>query len=99
MPKIVMAHNVVILKLGTDQVKFITAGAQARETDFISNDMKEQVIAKTPLAGAGETVEVMFKVPNVAGVSPRLSALPPVITSRNEGEFRGQIGQSLVVSR
>ena len=86
MPKIAMAHNVVMLKLGTDQVKFITAGAQARETDFISNDMKEQVIAKTPLAGAGETVEVTFKVPGVAGEYPFGLHLPRSFSGRNEGE-------------
>jgi azurin len=87
MPKIVMAHNVVILKLGTDQVKFITAGAQARETDFISNDMKEQVIAKTPLAGAGETVEVTFKVPNVAGEYPFICTFPGHYQAGMRGSF------------
>jgi azurin len=67
MPKIAMAHNFVLLKLKTSAVKFITAGAQARATDFIPDEMKDQVIAKTALAGAGETVEVTFKVPGVAG--------------------------------
>lgn len=76
MPKIAMAHNFVLLKLGTSQVKFITAGAQSRETDFIPNDMKDQVIAKTALAGAGETVDVTFKVPGVAGNYPFVCTFP-----------------------
>jgi azurin len=76
MPKLVMAHNVVVLKLKTDQLKFITAGVQARETDFIANEMKDQVLAKTPLAGAGETVDVTFKVPAVAGQYPFVCTFP-----------------------
>ena len=76
MPKIAMAHNWVLLKLGTSQVKFIAAGATSRETDFIPPDMKDQVIAKTALAGAGETVDVTFKVPGVAGRYPYVCTFP-----------------------
>ena len=76
MPKIAMAHNFVLLKLGTSQVKFITAGAQSRPTDFIPPEMKAQVIAVTPLAGAGETVDVTFKVPGVAGKYPFVCTFP-----------------------
>ena len=76
MPKIAMAHNWVLLKLNTSQVKFITAGAQARQTDFIPDEMKDQVIAKTALAGAGETVEVSFKAPAAAGKYPYVCTFP-----------------------
>ncbi len=76
MPKIAMAHNVVVLKLGTNQPKFIADGAQSRETDFIPPAMKDQVIAKTALAGAGETVEVTFKVPGAAGSYPFVCTFP-----------------------
>jgi azurin len=76
MPKIAMAHNFVLLKLGTSQVKFVQAGATARATDFIAPEVKDQVIAATALAGNGETVEVTFKVPNVAGSYPYLCTFP-----------------------
>jgi azurin len=76
MPKIAMAHNFVLLKLAASPVKFITAGAQARATDFIAPETKDQVIAATPLAGAGETVEVTFKVPGVAGSYPFVCTFP-----------------------
>lgn len=89
MPKIAMAHNWVLLKLGASQIKFITAGAQSRETDFIPPDMKSQVIAATALAGAGETVEVTFKVPNVAGSYPYLCTFP--------GHFQAGMKGMLVV--
>jgi azurin len=67
MPKMVMAHNVVVLKLGTDAAKFAAAGVQAPKTDYIAPAMKAQVIAATPMAGPGETVETTFKVPTVPG--------------------------------
>lgn len=76
MPKIAMAHNWVLLKLGTDQVEFNKAGFNARETDFIPPDMKSAVIANTGLAGPGETVEVTFKVPATAGNYAFLCSFP-----------------------
>jgi azurin len=76
MPKIAMAHNFVLLDKAASPVKFVGAAAQARATDFIPADMKDQVIAATGLAGAGETVEVTFKVPNVAGDYTYLCSFP-----------------------
>jgi azurin len=76
MPKIAMAHNFVLLAKAASQVKFVAAAAQARATDFIPAEMKDQVLAFTALAGAGETVEVTFKVPNVAGDYPYLCTFP-----------------------
>jgi azurin len=76
LPKIAMAHNVVVLKLGSKQIDFVNAAATARATDFIPPDMKDQVIAATALAGPGETVEVTFKVPDVAGDYPFVCTFP-----------------------
>ena len=89
MPKIAMAHNVVVLKLGTSPVKFITAGVQARETDYIAPETKAQVLAATPLAGAGETVEVTFKAPAAAGKYPFVCTFP--------GHFQAGMVGALVV--
>ena len=76
MPKIAMAHNVVILKKTADPAAFATAAASARATDFIPAANKADVIANTPLAGNGETVEVVFKVPAEAGSYPFLCTFP-----------------------
>jgi azurin len=76
MPKIAMAHNFVLLQIGADPVAFANAGIAARETDFIAPASKAQVIASTPLAGPGETVEVTFKVPAKAGTYPFLCSFP-----------------------
>jgi azurin len=69
-PKIAMAHNVVVLKIGTDILTLLKDGAPHRGTDFIPPGMKDAVIAKTPFAGAGETVQVMFTVPAKPGAYP-----------------------------
>ena len=71
-PKIAMAHNFVLLKPGTNQLKFLEAGAMFREQDFIAPAMKDSVIAKTALAGVGETVQVVFTVPSKPGNYPYL---------------------------
>lgn len=75
MPKIAMAHNFVLLAKGADTLKFVNASAMARATDFVPPEMKAQVIAHTTLAGAGETVEVTFKVP-AAGTYTFLCSFP-----------------------
>ena len=76
MPKVAMAHNFVLLKKGVSQVKFVTASATARENDFIAPDLKDQVVAFTPLAGGGETVETVFKVPAETGEYPYVCSFP-----------------------
>jgi azurin len=76
LPKVAMAHNVVVLKAGAKQIDFANAAAMARATDFIPPDMKDQVLAATTLAGPGETVEVTFKVPTAPGTYPYLCTFP-----------------------
>ena len=66
-PKIAMAHNFVLLKPGTNELKFVEAGAMFRDLDFIAPAMKANVLAKTSLAGPGETVQVVFTAPAKPG--------------------------------
>lgn len=89
MPKIAMAHNFILLTLKANALKFSEAAAQARATDFVPPSMKDQVIASTTLAGQGETVEVTFKVPAVAGSYPYLCTFP--------GHFAAGMKGNLVV--
>ena len=70
MPKVAMAHNVVVLKLGTPIEKLLKEGAPFRENDFIPPAMNSAVIAKTPFAGPGETVQMIFTVPSKPGKYP-----------------------------
>ena len=66
-PKIAMAHNVVVLRKGTDVAAFIRASNMARETGFVAPAFSKQIIASTQLAGAGETVQVTFTAPSAPG--------------------------------
>jgi azurin len=76
MPKIAMAHNVVVLKPGTDGAAFTNAGMASRDTEFIAPSVKAAVLAATALAGAGETVEVTFKVPAKPATYPFVCTFP-----------------------
>lgn len=67
MPKMAMAHNVVVLAKGTDANAFIDASALARDNGFIAQTFMKNVLAATQLAGNGETVEVSFDAPKTAG--------------------------------
>lgn len=76
MPKTIMSHNFVLLKPGVDAVEFNKAAFNARETGFIPPDKKDDVIAATAMAGAGETVEVTFKAPAKPGSYTYLCSFP-----------------------
>lgn len=71
-PKVAMAHNVVVLELITDIDTMLKEGAPYRESDFIPPTMAKNVIAKTALAGPGEFVQVTFTVPETPGDYPFL---------------------------
>lgn len=69
-PKVAMAHNFVLLKLGTNIAKLLADGAPFRDNDFIPPTMMSSVIAKTALAGPGEMVQVTFTAPAKPGSYP-----------------------------
>lgn len=66
-PKIVMAHNWVLLKLKTNVQAFVDAAANARATEFIPPAMKGSILAKVDMVGPGERMEVVFTAPTVPG--------------------------------
>lgn len=66
-PKIVMAHNFVLLKEGTNIKAFTDAAANARATDYIPAAFKASIIAQTAMAGPGESMEVTFTAPTKPG--------------------------------
>ncbi|HET7697535.1 MAG TPA: plastocyanin/azurin family copper-binding protein [Vicinamibacterales bacterium] len=76
LPKLAMAHNVVVLKIGTDVAKLVAEGAPHRATDFIPPAMTSSVIARTALAGAGEVVQVVFTAPAKPGRYPFICSFP-----------------------
>ena len=76
MPKMAMAHNFVLVKPGNDPIQFANAGIPGGFAgNYLPPDKKDQVIAFTPLAGVGETLEVSFKAP-AAGSYPFVCTFP-----------------------
>ena len=76
LPKNVMGHNFVLLAKGTDATAFAGAAATAAATAYIPATMKAKVVASTPLTGPGETVDVTFAAPKVAGQYTYLCSFP-----------------------
>ena len=91
LPKMAMAHNVVILKKDADVEAFANASAMARDNDYIAPDKEDQIIAATPLAGGGETVEVTFTVPEETGEYEYICSFP--------GHFLGGMKGTLNVEK
>jgi azurin len=91
MPAVAMSHNVVVLALKTDAAAFVTAGMTARATDYIAPADKGKVLAATKLAANGQTVEVTFKAPTVAGSYPYVCTFP--------GHFAAGMKGNLVVKK
>lgn len=75
-PKEAMAHNVVFLQQDTDVDAFINASAKAKDNAYIAPEMEDEVIATTDLAGADETVEVTFTVPEEPGEYEYVCSFP-----------------------
>lgn len=85
LPKVAMAHNVVILKEDTDVKSFANASASARDNSFIASEYTDQIIASTPLAGGGETVEINFIVPEETGNYTYICSFPGHYTAGMKG--------------
>ena len=85
LPKAAMAHNFILLAKGTDAAAFTNASATAVATGYIAPAMKAKVLASTPLAGPGETVEVTFKAPAVPGDYTFLCSFPGHFLSGMKG--------------
>lgn len=76
LPKAVMAHNFVLLAKGTDAAAFATAAASAVATGYIPAQFTAKVLASTPMVGPGESGDVTFKAPTVAGAYTFLCSFP-----------------------
>ena len=75
-PKAAMAHNLIVLRPGSNQIAFVEAAAQARATDFVPPALASQVLASTILIANGESAEVEVRLPKRAGTYPFLCSFP-----------------------
>lgn len=76
MPKMAMAHNFVLLDLGTDVKAFLNAGSTMPELEYIAPAQKSKVLASSNFAAGGETVYVSFVAPAKPGKYPYLCTFP-----------------------
>lgn len=67
MAKAEMSHNFVLLAKGTNADSFAMEAAMARNDGYIPKAKAAAILAKTALAGGGETVEVVFNAPKEPG--------------------------------
>ena len=86
-PKIVMAHNFVLLKLGSDPKKFSDVAANAKDTDYIPPSLKTQVLAIAGMVGPGERSEVTFTAPTAPGTYPFLCTFPAHFAAGMNGQL------------
>jgi len=85
LPKVAMAHNFILLAKGTDPAAFTNAAATASATGYVPAQFKEKILASTPLAGPGETVEATFKAPAAPGEYVFLCSFPGHFLSGMKG--------------
>jgi azurin len=64
---------------------FAVAAAKERDNDYIPQDLKNQILAHTALAGGGETVEVTFTVPQEPGSYQYICSFPGHYASGMKG--------------
>ena len=76
LPKMAMAHNVVVVENDVDLQAFANASARASDNDYIAPDYEDKIIAATGLAGDGESVSVTFTVPEQAGEYEYICSFP-----------------------
>lgn len=67
MPANAMAHNVAIVDLGVNVEEFVLASMSSPDTEYISPDYEDQVIAYTDMIGGGEVSTIEFTVPSTPG--------------------------------
>jgi len=88
-----MAHNFVLLQAGTPTLQvlqFVNAAVAAPDSDYIPTalELAGLIIAKTGMAGPGESVEVTFVVPDTAGNYPFVCTFPGHFMSGMRGTLR-----------
>ena len=89
MPKIAMMHDFVVLKPGIDAMTFVNATADDKPGTPLPPALKAKVLASSPFAAGGETVEVTFKAPTAPGSYTYLCTFP--------GHFQSGMKGTLVV--
>lgn len=76
LPKAVMGHNWILLKVGTDPVAFAQSAATEGATGYIPAKLEDKMVTHINLLGPGESGEVVFTAPAEPGAYPFLCTFP-----------------------
>jgi len=80
-----MSHNWLLLMMDSDAKAFNDASIQAKDNDYISPDMEDQVIIDTGLVGDGETQSITFNAPDEQGAYDYICTFPGHFTAGMKG--------------
>ena len=90
LPKTAMAHNLVILKPGTDAMAFVASAGKRPTDDYIPNDAQAaNMIVHTRLLGPGEEDTISF-TPTAPGVYEYVCTFPAHAAAGMRGKITVQ---------
>ena len=75
LPKAAMAHDLVILRLGTDAAAYVKAASTHAAEDYLPPEMADRVYRATKLLGPGESDTITF-TPKAAGTYEYVCTFP-----------------------
>jgi azurin len=84
-PLLVMGHNWVLLKAGSDVAAFDAAALAAKDTNYIPAALSDEIVAHIDLLGPRKSGEVDFKAPTAPGDYPFLCTFPAHYQSGMKG--------------
>lgn len=87
LPKEVMGHNWVLLKMGHEATAYASAAVTAKDQNFQPKSLADEVLASIPLLGAKQSGEVEFEAPTAPGSYPFLCSFPAHCQAGMRGEL------------
>ena len=75
LPKAAMAHDLIILRPGTDASAYVEASSKHAAEDYRAPDMADKVLRATKLLGPGESDTITF-TPKAAGTFEYVCTFP-----------------------
>lgn len=75
LPKVAMAHDLVVLRPGTDAASYATASAKHAAENYLAPEMADRVLRATKLLGPGESDTISF-TPKAAGTYDYVCTFP-----------------------
>lgn len=75
LPKAAMAHDLVVLRPGTDAVAYVAESSKHAAEDYLAPDLADKVLRATKLLGPGESDTITF-TPKAAGTFEYVCTFP-----------------------